>query len=350
MYKSNKTRKLIVQTLLLTIACGLMAINACRKSNSNSKPAAAPATVSTAVTHAEQGLSAVYHVATVRKSADGQTATVMFTHNEEIFTAPDARIISVFEQALTAGTLVRVVFNPWSATIVQATAIQGTAARGSLISGPSDKVDIATDAERINKAYASINTTSAGLTPVIPDMATAQAMFDYITHQCCALTGPYAVDYCISFQYCEDGCYARAHKMCWILNNRYHYATQKVFSFANSGSDELCVQAEKWNGCCINWWYHVAPLVTINTPAGPRAYVFDPAMFDQPVLLTEWLHAQQNPACVPAGCVPHVSMINVQPTSAYWPEDYSGTVFGTDSAYASTDTTLVNYSHLVSCP
>jgi hypothetical protein len=85
-----------------------------------------------------------------------------------------------------------------------------------------------------------MNTTDPGLNNVIPDFATAQLMFDYICRQCCALPGPYAVDYCIPFQYCRDGCYARAHKMCWIINNRYKYGTKKIFSFANAGTDKLC--------------------------------------------------------------------------------------------------------------
>jgi hypothetical protein len=138
--------------------------------------------------------------------------------------------------------------------------------------------------------------------------------------------------------------------MCWIINNKYHYGTQKIFSFANAGSDELCVQGQKWGGCCINWWYHVAPLVTIQTTKGPQAYVFDPAMFDQPVLLSTWLHAQENPACVPGGDVPHVTMINVQPTTSYSPSNSTGYAFDTDPHYTNTNSTLVSYMNLTTCP
>ena len=138
--------------------------------------------------------------------------------------------------------------------------------------------------------------------------------------------------------------------MCWILNTKYNYATHKVFSFANAGTDELCVKGEKWGGCCVNWWYHVAPLVNIKTPAGTKAYVFDPAMFDQPVLLATWLHAQENPACDPVGDNPHVSMINIQPTSSYSPNGTTGYLFDTDPTYSSTDHYLSLYSPLTTCP
>jgi hypothetical protein len=134
------------------------------------------------------------------------------------------------------------------------------------------------------------------------------------------------------------------------MNTKYNYATHKVFSFANAGVDELCVQGLKWGGCCVNWWYHVAPLVNIKTPAGTKAYVMDPAMFDQPVLLATWLHAQENPACVPSGDNPHVTMINIQPTSSYEPTSSSGLTFNTDPTFSATDGTLSSYSPLITCP
>jgi hypothetical protein len=135
--------------------------------------------------------------------------------------------------------------------------------------------------------------------------------------------------------------------MAYIINNRYHYVTHKIFSFANSGSDRLRVKAEKWGGCCVTWWYHVAPLVNIKTPTGTKAYVFDPAMFDQPVLLSVWLHAQENPSCSSS---PRVDMINLQPTTSYSPANYAGTMFDTDPAYADSDTTMVHYRPLRTCP
>ena len=66
--------------------------------------------------------------------------------------------------------------------------------------------------------------------------------------------------------------------------------------------------------------------------------VIDPGMFDKPVLLSTWLAAQENVGCAPTA---HVSMYSIQPGSAYWPDNYAGTAFGTDPNYTQTDTTLI---------
>jgi hypothetical protein len=215
-----------------------------------------------------------------------------------------------------------------------------------LVSSPGSNrnidLSVANDDEiNIQPDLGVINTTSpsTGLTDVVPDFATAQLMFDYLANQCCNVPGPYGVDHCITFQYCEDGCYARAHKMCYVINNRYHYQTHKIFSFAYPGAYTLSVKAEKWGGCCIRWWYHVAPLVNIKTPTGTKAYVFDPAMFDQPVLLSTWLHAQQNPTCA-GSRIPKVTSYNIQPTTSYSPNDTA--TFDTDPVYSSTNSTLIS--------
>lgn len=305
-----------------------------------------------------QTLENVYTVADIRTYQDGSAVEVMFSENTQFFTVADAATLEFLKEALSKNEPVAVTFDPWQGVIVKAQYPDAQEAQAiksrKVVSDRSHAMEL--DLSRISDDVINtpedmgvLNTTDAGLTNVIPDFATAQMMFDYITRQCCALPGPYAIDYCITFQYCPDGCYARAHKMCWIINNKYNYGTKKIFSFANSGSDKLCVQAQKWGGCCIRWWYHVAPLVTIKTPTGPKAYVFDPAMFNQPVLLSTWLHFQENPVCA-ASFTPHVSMINVQPTSSYAPSGSSGFVFSTDPTYSRTNSTLTSYKYRISCP
>ncbi len=287
--------------------------------------------------------------------ADGGTAKVIFSRHEGVYHVSDAAMRASLVAAQTSGDPVYVTFNPWQGTISAvrqpSPAERATYLRKIQLVGtkPVSMASLGADEEAVNH-YADmgiINMTTPGLTPAIPDMATAQTIFNFFAANCCANPSTVTIDYCISFQYCEDGCYARAHKMCYLLNNKYHYATQKVFSFA-LGSDRLSVHAEKWGGCCVTWWYHVAPLVTINTPKGPKAYVFDPAMFDTPVPLASWLHAQTSPTC---STTPNVTSISIQPTSAYAPEVYGlTTLFATDPLYADTDTTMVNYRSLHTCP
>lgn len=213
-------------------------------------------------------------------------------------------------------------------------------------------------------------------TRVVPSYAKAREIFDFCANLSCSLPGPYAVSPCIPFQYVRDGCYARAHQMRRIIRGRYGYCCDKVFSFANQGSDRLAVKATKWGGCCVTWWYHVAPLLSVRTvlrfptsalsnsrltlaaaklaPSRKArglelsvnlAYVIDPGMFDKPVLLSAWLGAQEDGCAANA----HVSSHSIQPGSAYAPANYGGTSFSTDPSYTATETTLQNYANLTTC-
>lgn len=183
---------------------------------------------------------------------------------------------------------------------------------------------------------------------IVPNYKTAKKIFDFCAKQSCHLPGPYNISPCIPFQYVRDGCYARAHKMRWIITTKYHYCCEKVFSFANQDNDRLAVRADKWGGCCVTWWYHVAPLIRVRVGwFGVLAMVIDPSMFDKPVLLSSWLSAQKNKNCHPNA---NVSMYTIQPGSAYWPANGAGTAFGTDPSYTLTDGTLNAYHNLTTCP
>jgi hypothetical protein len=191
-------------------------------------------------------------------------------------------------------------------------------------------------------------------TRVIPSYAKAKEIFDFCAAHSCHLPGPYAVTPCIPFQYVIDGCYARAHQMRRIITTRYRYCCEKVFSYAPYTDDVLAVQANKWGGCCVQWWYHVAPLVRVRVkfrlPRLPRnfsielAMVIDPGMFDKPVLLSTWLAAQENKACSPQA---KVSAYSIQPGSAYTP-GWDGP-YGTDPNYTATEGTLIGYENGVTC-
>ena len=186
---------------------------------------------------------------------------------------------------------------------------------------------------------------------IIPTYKKAKQIFDFCAKQSCHLPGPPTVPPCIPFQYVIDGCYARAHQMRKIITERYGFCCEKVFSFANQNNDDLAVRADKWGGCCVYWWYHVAPLVRVRFRFGRfslvLAMVIDPSMFDKPVLLSSWLMAQENTGCAPNA---NVSMYSIQPGSAYTPANFSGTAFSTDPSYTSTNATLIGYKNLTTCP
>jgi hypothetical protein len=181
-------------------------------------------------------------------------------------------------------------------------------------------------------------------TKIVPSYKKAKEIFDYCAQQSCHLPGPTTETPCIPFQYVIDGCYARAHKMRKIITEKYGYCCEKVFSFATENDDELAVQANKWGGCCVTWWYHVAPLIRVRvkilTFDFTLAMVIDPGMFDKPVLLSSWLMAQENAAC---SAHAHVSSYSIQPGSAYTP------MYSTDPTYTATNATLIAYQNLTTC-
>ena len=351
---SQYIRIAITCTLLAILSlCGLSSCHRC------SKPIApdmtAPVSVAATTNNPANTLTDIVGIINIQKSEDSRTAMVSCSRHEMIFTVFGADQIARLESAMQQQTPIRIVFDPSKSILLRAEpATQDErnhfSARLLQAGTPSINLEaIQGNEEAINHVaeMGVINTSESGLTPVVPDMATAQQMFNYFASQCCQNPGPFNIDHCITFQYCADGCYARAHKMCYLLNNKYHYATKKVFSFA-TGSYSLSVKAEKWCDQCITWWYHVAPLVTIQTTTGPKAFVFDPAMFDEPVLLATWLHAQENPGCSSA---PKVTTINIQPTSSYSPVTFGVTnMFDTDPLYSDTNSTLISYRTLHTCP
>jgi hypothetical protein len=164
----------------------------------------------------------------------------------------------------------------------------------------------------------------------VPSYAIAKTIFNYCAAQGCYL-GPTQVTPCIPFEYVIDGCFARAHKMRSIIETKYGFCSEKVFSYGN-----LDVKADKWGGCCVGWWYHVAPLIRVKTGRGIYCYVIDPGMFNEPVLLSTWLAAQGNTTCdTQSG----VTSYSIQPSSAYTPS------YTTDPNYTQTNSALVYFNN-----
>lgn len=171
----------------------------------------------------------------------------------------------------------------------------------------------------------------------VSSLAALNIIFDYCAAQGCA-TGTATIDYCIPFQYVVDGCYARAHKMRQIMLNDYNLSCEKVFSYEGPGPGSLAVDA---GDCCVYWWYHVAPLVSVKAPGGGfTKYVVDPSMFDEPVSIDTWTSAQENFSCTPNA---NFGYYEITPGKIYTPGG------GTDNSYSSTNWTLQAYANLETC-
>jgi hypothetical protein len=173
---------------------------------------------------------------------------------------------------------------------------------------------------------------------VIPDLAAAKALFTFCRQQTCVI-GPTQIQPCIPFKYAKDGCFARAHKMRWIIEQRYGYCSEKVFSFG-----ALNVKATLSGDCCIDWWYHVAPVVRVMVKGIELLYVIDPSMFTGPVPLLTWLSAQENTSC---NANADVTSYSIQPSSAYYPVGAPpNNTYATDPNYTDTNGTLVFFAGL----
>jgi len=326
----------------------------------------------------------VVTVATIREGKDGEE--ILFNERQQIFTLPPkAKSFASFapsfdpKKTVKQNTPFEVILDPKKGVVESMqpagdkkaaqftkdrTLLEGAAKPMRMTAALFDPTTASVDdlkAEAIKaeamkaikgkakKAKAPAGAAAAPCMAVIPNVATAQTIFNYMANQACYLPGPFAYPPCIPFQYVRDGCYARAHKMRQILLNKYNYCCQKIFSFANTGNYKLAVKADKWGGCCVTWWYHVAPLVCVYNPTIYPYYfymVLDPGMFNGPVIWNYWLAAQQTTACYAAA---KVTMYSVQPDTAYAPANYAGTSFTTDPNYTATNQTLIAYKNLKTC-
>lgn len=293
-------------------------------------------------------------VATVgRLTLQGSNYQVLFDQRQSFFSLLFSNknfstILSALQQSLKSQTSVRVSTDNKTNTILNVLPISAEmldslanaaknniTATGLKMLAQMDSVSINRVAPRVGTAVGCIGSMT---------LATATNLFTIVASQSCTrVAPPYA---CIPFQYVRDGCYARAHSMAATIAS-YNYCVNKVFSFANQGTDQLAVRAAMWGNCCVTWWYHVAPVVVVQTSTGLMNYVIDPGMFTAPVPLNTWLGAQANTGCTATA---RVSSYIITGPGAYQPANYAGTLFNSDPYYINTNQTLAYYRYFTTCP
>jgi RHS repeat-associated protein len=110
----------------------------------------------------------------------------------------------------------------------------------------------------------------------------------------------------IAFRWVERGCAERAHIMVGEMQDMGVEPAGKAWAFSLSylsgiidgvpSGPSLRVQtqyAQDGSGV-VEWDYHVAPVILVDQGDGTvQQMVIDPSLFDGPVLLDEWLDAQQ---------------------------------------------------------
>lgn len=93
----------------------------------------------------------------------------------------------------------------------------------------------------------------------------------------------------IAWNYAPDGCYARAHLMVQAMLKK-GLTPGKAWTF-NTPKGYMWVEGP---GGKVSWCFHVAPTLPIRTASGTVDMVLDPSLFDRPVTVDEWAHAQHN--------------------------------------------------------
>lgn len=93
------------------------------------------------------------------------------------------------------------------------------------------------------------------------------------------------------WEYIEDCCLARAHKMCAILTGK-GIASEKIrVDNADGtwlGSFGLSTPRKDAPGAYIHMSFHIAPVVKVHTPDGIAERVLDPALCEAPATPQEW--------------------------------------------------------------
>lgn len=120
------------------------------------------------------------------------------------------------------------------------------------------------------------------MTPVALPREDIDLLFGRVAERTCAPL--VAADPCIPFAYPDDGCWARAHEMCRLLNET-KFVARKTWIYGS-----LRVATANSPKCAVTWVYHVAPIVMEQ--GTNQVFVIDPSMAKAPVMLSDWESAQ----------------------------------------------------------
>jgi hypothetical protein len=126
---------------------------------------------------------------------------------------------------------------------------------------------------------------------VVTEAQAAQLFNDMAATTCDPSTVPPG---CIPFMYPDDGCYARAHEMARLMRLQSIEA-EKIWIYASSNSN-LNPAAANHPNCKVNWWYHVAPTLQVQTASGIEKRVIDPSLMTGPATPDAWRQRQSDPA------------------------------------------------------
>jgi hypothetical protein len=154
--------------------------------------------------------------------------------------------------------------------------------------------------------------------------ARAQGLFGKYNGMSCVPCSPSSD--CIPFKYPDNGCWARAHKMCHDLVSDESEDPEKVWIRGN-----LVTPTPNHPDCVVSWWYHVAPILTVATSSGNEKWVIDPSVSPSAESEAAWKGRQGDPTA--------------SLTRTVWTQ--YGPYGGTDPSLSDTNSVLATYRSLL---
>lgn len=176
----------------------------------------------------------------------------------------------------------------------------------------------------------------------LPSYKVASDIFNYLSRLTCVSTSTGA---CIPFNFVADGCYARAHAMKKVMQEKFGYTCAKAVTRGYNGQATLSVQSNKL-GCCVRWRWHIAPAVLVWENNQWIEYVLDPSMFSRPVKAQDWANAQGNRNCYNNAWVNGYKTYN---GNVYTVHPATGAIAEYDDDYTKTYAELYRYSRRYGC-
>jgi len=125
----------------------------------------------------------------------------------------------------------------------------------------------------------------APVRPVSPGRA--QELLDMMI--ACTCTPCHAAGSCIPFKYPADGCWIRAHLMCYLMvaeneTPEKMWITGRLNALTNNDPN-----------CSVGWGWHVAPTLMVTQAGGPDVkMVIDPSLSPVPLTPADWKALMRN--------------------------------------------------------
>jgi hypothetical protein len=139
-------------------------------------------------------------------------------------------------------------------------------------------------------APAIVEALLLGLPPVTQQQA--HDLFALAHAQSCVPAAIHAP--CVPFLYPDDGCWARAQRMCTTFL-QLGVTPGKIWNYG-----DLTVKTRNSPQCEVYWVYHVALILHVANGGAVEIRVIDPSLFRAPVPLSTWIHKQRDPTATQA--------------------------------------------------